>query len=400
MKILVLNCGSSSIKYQLFEMPAREVLAKGGVERIGEAESVLSQESSRGTLSATRGVPDHRTGLDAMVGMLTDPDHGPIRSMHAIGACGHRVVHGGEDAGGSCLIDDALEAVIERHIDLAPLHNPPNLTGIRAARAVLGEVPQVACFDTAFHQTLPEAAYHYALPYELYERFRIRRYGFHGTSHQCVTQKAAAQLGRPVDTVSLITCHLGNGCSITAVRDGCSVDTSMGLTPLEGVMMGTRCGDIDPAIPLFLLQHGYDAAGVDRLLNKESGLAGLSGVSNDLRDVMQAAAAGNARAELALQRYAYSVRKYIGAYLAVLNGCDAIVFTAGVGQHSAAMRRRILEHLEALGIVLDPQRNAALDSEGGSIQAADSRVAILVIPTDEEGMIAEETYNLTKGEAR
>ena len=378
MNVLVLNCGSSSIKYQLFDMPAGTVLAKGGITRIGE--------------SGEDAVPDHRAAVAHMLEELTDTKCGAIRSVDEIDACGHRVVHGGDVCSGSRIIDDELVALIESFSDLAPLHNPPNLTGIREMRRVLGDTPQVAVFDTAFHQTIPEHAWRYALPEELYREHRIRRYGFHGTSHQYVTERARRFLDLASDETDLITCHLGNGCSITAVKGGKSVDTSMGFTPLEGVMMGTRTGSFDPAVLLYLAGKGIATEALDRMVNKESGLLGISGVSNDVRDLEDAAADGNERATLALEMFAYQVRKTIGAYLAVLGSCRAIVLTGGIGENAAAMRTRILGGLDGLGIALDVDANMAEASGERDIAADDSPVRILVIPTDEERAIAEETY--------
>ena len=378
MNVLVLNCGSSSIKYQLFDMPAGTVLAKGGITRIGE--------------SGEDAVPDHRAAVAHMLEELTDTKCGAIRSVDEIDACGHRVVHGGDVCSGSRIIDDELVALIESFSDLAPLHNPPNLTGIREMRRVLGDTPQVAVFDTAFHQTIPEHAWRYALPEELYREHRIRRYGFHGTSHQYVTERARRFLDLASDETDLITCHLGNGCSITAVKGGKSVDTSMGFTPLEGVMMGTRTGSFDPAVLLYLAGKGVAIEALDRMVNKESGLLGISGVSNDVRDLEDAAADGNERATLALEMFAYQVRKTIGAYLAVLGSCRAIVLTGGIGENAAAMRTRILGGLDGLGIALDVDANMAEASGERDIAADDSPVRILVIPTDEERAIAEETY--------
>jgi acetate kinase len=386
MNVLVLNCGSSSIKYQLFDMPDGTALAKGGVARIGE--------------DGADSAPDHHAAVARMLEELTDPVAGVIASVAEIDACGHRVVHGGEACSGSRRIDDELVALIESFSDLAPLHNPPNLTGIREMRRVLGDTPQVAVFDTAFHQTIPEYAYRYALPESLYTQFRIRRYGFHGTSHQYVAARARHLLGLAPEETDLITCHLGNGCSITAVKGGRSVDTSMGFTPLEGVMMGTRSGSFDPAVLLYLLNKGYDAAALDRLVNKESGLLGISGLSNDVRDLEAAAADGHRPAALALEMFAYHVRKTIGAYLAALGRCRAVVLTGGIGENAAELRARILGGLDGLGIALDTERNTAEAEGERDIAADDSSVRILVIPTDEERAIADETVRLVNGGER
>ncbi len=392
MKVLVLNCGSSSVKYQLFEMPGGKVLAKGLVQRIGEKESEAIQEAGERRIRTVTPIADHDQSLQVIVNMLTDPNQGAVESLGEIAACGHRVVHGGEAITGSVLIDDTVEKTIEEHFDLAPLHNPPNLTGIRAARRALGDIPQVACFDTAFHQTIPRVAYLYALPQELYEQHRVRRYGFHGTSHRYVARRAAELLGRDKYGVNLITCHLGNGCSLCAVQAGKSVDTSMGMTPLEGLVMGTRTGDIDPAIIFYLVRKGYTVDELDSMFNKRSGLVGLSRVSNDVRDLEQKALGGDLRAELALDVFAYRLRKYIGAYLAALPGCDAVVFTGGIGENAVAMRERTMKGLEHLGIELDGQRNRETVRAEGPISTPSSRVALWVVPTDEEKAIANDTY--------
>jgi len=400
MKVLVFNCGSSSIKYQLFQMPEEKILAKGLVERIGEEKSVSNQKADGGRdIRIEEKVKDHQQGLEMIRRMLTDPAKGAIQSMSEIVACGHRVVHGAEAISGSVLVDDKLEKAIEEFADLAPLHNPPNLVGIRAARKMLESIPQVACFDTAFHQTIPEVAYLYALPYELYEKFRVRRYGFHGTSHRYVARRAAEIMGKGKYDVNLITCHLGNGSSVTAVRGGKSVDTSMGLTPLEGLVMGTRTGDFDPAIIFHLIRKGFKAEEIDKLCNKKSGVLGISGTSNDMRDLEQKSAAGDRRATLALAIFAYRLRKYVGAYMAVLNGCDAIVFTGGIGERGPISRRQTLENMENLGVVLDSKKNDAVVGREGAIHADSSRVKILVIPTNEELAIARDTYQMASGKA-
>lgn len=392
MKVIVFNCGSSSIKYQLFEMPEAGLLAKGLVQRIGEAQSEAFQRAGDFEIKFTERIENHRQGLQLVKKMLTDPDKGPIKSMSEIGACGHRVVHGGETFTGSVNVDKKLEKGIEEYSDLAPLHNPPNLAGIREAKKMLGNIPQVACFDTAFHQSIPRVAYLYALPYEMYEKHKIRKYGFHGTSHRYVARRVAAIMNRGKYEVDLITCHLGNGCSITAVKNGKSVDTSMGLTPLEGLVMGTRTGDFDPAIIFYLIRKGYKTEELDRIFNKQSGLLGISGISNDVRDLEEKAEKGEKKAQLALDIFAYRIRKYIGAYLAVLNGCDGIVFTGGIGENGVRMRKRILENMENLGIKIDDRKNEAMVGKEGEVQAEDSKIKIFVIPTDEERAIAHDTY--------
>ena len=399
MKILVINAGSSSIKFELFEMPAERALASGLLERIGEAESRLSwRAAGDGAKHVTdRPVADHAEGLRQILAALTDGDDAPLEDLSSVGAVGHRVVHGGETFSETVAVSPEVEAAIEAAADLAPLHNPPNLLGIRVARDVLPGVPQVAVFDTAFHQTLPPRAFLYALPYELYTDQRVRRYGFHGTSHRFVAGRAAALLGRPLADLNLITCHLGNGASVAAIEGGRSVDTSMGLTPLEGLVMGTRSGDIDPALPLFLQrERGMSADDVDRLLNKKSGILGLSGTSNDLRTVLEAAAAGDARAQIAIDVYCYRIRKYLGAYTAVLGTVDAVVLTAGVGENSDVIRGRVLTGLAPLGYDLDPAKNDGLRGREADIATPGSRARILVIPTDEELLIARDTYALTQ----
>ncbi len=392
MKILVFNCGSSSIKYQLFDMPESRVLAKGAIERIGEEVSTASQQTDRGTLELEKHLSSHKEGLELATELLIDRDKGALASLAEIGACGHRIVHGGEAFTGSVIINEELEQVVEEFCDLAPLHNPPNLSGVRAARRLLGQAPQVACFDTAFHQSIPETAYLYALPNEFYEKHRVRRYGFHGTSHKYVTARAAALLGKALAEVKVITCHLGNGCSITAVRNGRSVDTSMGFTPLQGVVMGTRAGDFDPAILFYLIRQGYTPDELDSMVNKKSGLLGISGSSNDMRDLEEKAGAGDRRATLALDMFAYSIKKYIGAYLAVLNGCQAVVFTGGIGEHRAAMRQRIIENMDCLGLALDEAKNLAGNGRESEVGLETAKIRIFVIPTDEERVIAAETY--------
>jgi acetate kinase len=396
MKILVVNCGSSSIKYQLFEMPQRAVLGKGLVERIGESGSALSHTLHGHTERRPTEVATHERGLELVLRALTEGPGKLLDRIDEIEAVGHRVVHGADEFTGSVLINDQVLATIERVAHLAPLHNPPNLAGIRAATRALPRAAQVACFDTAFHTTLPPVAYTYALPYMLCEQYRIRRYGFHGTSHRYVSGRAAQLLGVAPEAVNLITCHLGNGCSMAAVQRGRSVDTTMGLTPLEGLVMGTRTGDLDPAILFYLGDNGYDIATLNRICNTKSGLIGISGSSNDLRTLGERAAAGDARARLAIDVFCYHVKKYIGAYLAVLGSVDAVVWTGGIAEHGWQIRAQCCEGLSDLGIALDPQRNAEVVGREGEIQTAASRVKLLVIPTDEEGVIAADTYELVR----
>ena len=378
MIVLVINAGSSSIKYQLYQMPQGQVLAKGVVERIGEAD-----------------VANHEQGVELILKTLVSSDAGVIKDISEIGAVGHRVVHGGEEFTGSVVIDDKVIASIEKFADLAPLHNPPNLTGIKAAIHNLPGAKQIACFDTAFHTSIPKVAYMYALPYELYEKYRIRRYGFHGTSHRYVARKAAELMKKDKYDINVITCHLGNGCSITAVKNGRSVDTSMGLTPLEGVMMGTRSGDFDPAIIFYLADKGYDIKQLNDLCNKKSGLLGISGKSNDMRNLSELAQKGDGRAKLAVDIFCYRIKKYIGTYAAVLGRLDAVVFTGGIGENAADVREKVCSDLSQLGIELDSDKNKTIAGQG-SISSAGSSVKLFVIPTDEEAAIAADTYRLSK----
>jgi len=394
MKVLVINAGSSSIKYQLYLMPGADVLAKGVVEKIGEEGSKLSHFYNGKTYSLETEVGDHVKGMELILDTLVSRDVGVIQDIAEIGAVGHRVVHGGEEFTGSVIIDDNVIASIEKFADLAPLHNPPNLIGIKAARNKLPNAKQVACFDTAFHTTIPPVAYMYALPYELYEKYRVRRYGFHGTSHRYVARRAAEMMGKDKYGVNLITCHLGNGCSITAVKNGKSVDTSMGLTPLEGVVMGTRSGDFDPAILFYLADKGYDIKSLNNLCNKKSGLLGISGISNDMRNLSELAEKGNARAKLAIDIFCYRIKKYIGTYTAVLNNVDAVVFTGGIGENVPDVRAAVCNGLTQLGIDFDPEKNKTTLRKEGEINTKNSTVKILVIPTDEESAIAGSTYEL------
>jgi acetate kinase len=396
-KILVINCGSSSLKYEVWQMPERVSLGRGTVERIGELKGKIAQKTPRGEYTRDVQVPHHKAAMELVREALTDPERGALARLEEIAGVGHRVVHGGEQYAASVVIDDEVVKAVEKNVELAPLHNPPNLIGIREAQAVLPDVKQVAVFDTAFHQTMPPAAYLYGLPYELYEKYRIRRYGFHGTSHRYVASRAMELLKRFPENTNVITCHLGNGASVTAIEHGKSIDTSMGFTPLEGLMMGTRSGDIDPAIVDFLERRGYSSTEVNALLNKKSGLLGLSGISNDLRDLEAEAAKGTQRAVQALEVYAYRVRKYVGAYVANLVKVDALVFTGGIGQHGVKMRERICHRLENLGVFMDYQANTTLGSGEGIVSTPYSPIAILVVPTNEELQIAIDTYNLIFG---
>ncbi len=377
-------------------MPEELVLAEGLVDRVGSKTAFAALNTPGGKLEMNDGIGDYPAGFAVIKTMLLHPDKGAIQSLEDVNACGHRVVHGGEDFGGSMPITAELEAGIEAVFELAPLHNPPNLTGIQQARHIFGNIPQVACFDTAFHHSIPEIAHRYALPEKFYNEYKIRRYGFHGMSHQFVARQAAQMLGKHKYSVNLITCHLGNGSSVAAIRDGHSIDTSMGLTPLEGLVMGTRSGDLDPGIIFYLHRKGYDTDSLDKLLNKASGLLGISGTSNDVRDLESRADAGDAMALLALDIFAYRIKKYIGAYMAVLNRVDAIVFTGGIGENDTTMRQRILANLDQLGILVDEAKNLSLGGAAGEIQTGASRIKVLVIPTNEELAIARDTYKLTK----
>ena len=395
MKILVFNCGSSSIKYQLFEMPEGKVLAKGLIEKIGEKISKAKQQAGDKEIKIEKPINDHDEALNLMKDLLTDKEKGAVKSLSEIEAAGHRVVHGGEDVSGSVVIDDNVINIIDRYCDLAPLHNPPNLKGIRAAINLLGNIPQVACFDTAFHQTLPQVAYMYALPYEIYEKFKVRKYGFHGTSHRYVARRAAEILNVDKYKLNAITCHLGNGCSMAAVKDGRSIDTTMGLTPLEGLVMGTRTGDFDPAVIFYLIGKGYTAKDLDTMCNKKSGLLGISGISNDVRELEEKAKTGDKRAQLALDMFAYRIKKYIGAYIAVLNNVHCIIFTGGIGENGSIMRKRIIQNLEGVGVILDDvKNNETTGGKEGDISAENSKIKVLVVPTNEEKAIAQDTYSL------
>lgn len=392
MKILVINSGSSSIKYKCFEMPDRTVLASGLCEKIGEPAGRITHRVADRRIKIEQPFPTHAAALEKVLDLLTG-NGGALADKEDISGVGHRLVHGGEAFSASVLIDDEVIAAVRENIPLAPLHNPPNLLGVEVGRSLLPGVPQVGVFDTAFHQSMPPEAYLYALPYELYRTSRVRRYGFHGTSHAYVSRRAAEFLHRPAEQLNLITCHLGNGASMAAVRGGKSVDTSMGFTPLEGLVMGTRPGDFDPAIILYLMENQQmDAAQISKLLNKQSGLLGLSGKTNDMREIEALAAAGDGPARLAFAVYCYRVRKYIGALSAVLGHVDALVFTAGVGENSSGVRAASLAGLTELGYALDPDKNASTQGIEADISATSSRARILVIPTDEEIAIAEQTY--------
>ncbi|GAT63861.1 acetate kinase [Paludibacter jiangxiensis] len=396
MKILVLNCGSSSVKYKLFDMESKTILGQGGVEKLGMQGSFLKHTRPDGQKVTLEGeILTHSIAVEYILGVLLSEKHGAIKSLDEIDAVGHRLVHGGETFNKSVLINDEVISKIEECIEIAPLHNPPNLAGINAIRELLPNVPQVGVFDTAFHQTMPSYAYMYGIPYSLYKKYGIRRYGFHGTSHRYVSKRACELLGLDVNNSKLITCHIGNGGSITAIKNGESVDTSMGFTPVEGLLMGTRCGDIDLGVVTFLMDKemlGTDSAST--LFNKHSGLLGISGVSSDMRDVNQAVKDGNEHAKLALDMYHYRIKKYIGAYMAALGGADAIVFTGGVGENGDNSRLQACAGLEFLGIKIDPAVNATVHGEEHIISTPDSAVKVIVVPTDEEFMIASDTMEI------
>lgn len=402
MYILVINCGSSSIRVTLFEEKGDAVVAKGLVERIGEPVTTLHFQKTDG-VEIRQKVPLERIqdAIAHIVRLIGDPAAGGI-DAEKITAIGHRVVHGGETMTQPSIVDERVKQVIRSCFDLAPLHNPPNFEGILACELLFPWARQVAVFDTAFHATLPPRAFLYALPYELYQKNKIRKYGFHGTSHQYVSRLAAKKLGQPLPSLRIITCHLGNGCSITAVSRGVSVDTSMGFTPLEGVPMGTRCGDLDPAIVFHLMRkEGMDVTRLETLMNRESGLLGLGGIgSNDMRDLESAVAAGNRQAEIAIRVFAYRVRKYIGAYAFAMGGLDAIVFTAGVGENSALVRQFICDGLASMGIGLSPDRNASPLENNGEIQDDSSKVRLFVLPTNEELEIARQTARVVGGQMK
>ncbi|GAA0768854.1 acetate kinase [Clostridium subterminale] len=396
MKVLVINCGSSSLKYQLINMETEESLAQGLVERIGIEGSILTQKvPGRDKYIIDQPMADHKDAIKLVLDALVDGNHGVISSMDEISAVGHRVVHGGEKYSESVVIDDAVMASLEECVKLAPLHNPANIIGINACKSLMPNTPMVAVFDTAFHQTMPKTAYMYPLPYELYTKYGIRKYGFHGTSHKYVSAECAKLMGKDIKDVKIITCHLGNGASLAAIKDGHCVDTSMGFTPLEGIAMGTRCGNIDPAIVTFLMNEGkMTAKEVDNLMNKQSGVLGLSGVSSDFRDIEDAAKEGNERAVLALDVYDYRVREMIGAYAAAMGGVDAVVFTAGLGENAIETRAQICKGLEFLGIEIDDAKNN-VRGKATEVSKDGAKVKVFVIPTNEELVIARDTKELT-----
>ena len=396
MKILVLNCGSSSIKYKLFEMTTKEVLAQGGLEKINLPDSFLKITLPNGEKKIfEREIKEHTAGVQFIFEILTDPVYGAVKDLHEINAVGHRVLHGGTKFSGSVLIDDAVIAAVEECCDLGPLHNPANLKGIDAMEALIPGIPQVAVFDTAFHQTMPAKAYMYGLPYEMYTKYGVRRYGFHGTSHRYVSRRACEILGVPYEEQKIITAHVGNGGSIAAVDHGKCVDTSMGLTPVEGLLMGTRCGDVDAGALSFIMEkEGLDGHGLSDLINKKSGVAGLVGGSSDMRDLEAAVEAGDERATMVLDVYNYRIKKYIGAYAAAMGGCDILVWTGGVGENQWATRRVVCENMEYMGMKIDVEKNEGMRGEEMVISTPDSKVTIIVVPTDEEYMIAADTMDI------
>jgi acetate kinase len=395
MKILVINCGSSSLKYQVFNMEQEEVLAKGNVEKIGIDGSFIKYKNNKGFSSQDEHViKDHSDAIKLVFAALTDENNGVIKDVNEINAIGHRVVHAGEKYASSVLITEDVKNALKECIELAPLHNPPNIVGIEACEEVMPNVQHVGVFDTAFHQSMPKTSYLYGLPYEYYKNYGVRRYGFHGTSHKYVANRAAKMLGKPASELNIITCHLGNGASITAVKNGKSFDTSMGFTPLEGLIMGTRCGDIDPAIiPFIMDKEKLNLDEVNDVMNKKSGVLGISGVSNDFRELEDAANEGHELAKIALETYAYRVRKYIGSYAAAMNGVDAIVFTAGIGENSNVIREMVCSDLSFLGVEIDPELN---DQRGKELDVSkdSAKVRVLVIPTNEELMIARDTKEI------
>lgn len=395
MKVLVINCGSSSLKYQVLDMDHQKLLCKGLVERIGIEGSIITHEKEgMDKFKLETPMRDHKDAIGHVLDAVQDKEHGVVACMDEIGAVGHRVVHAGEKYSESVLITEEVLKALEECIELAPLHNPPNLSGIEACKELMPNTPMVAVFDTAFHQTMPAESYIYALPYEYYEKYGVRRYGFHGTSHKYVAERAADILNVALDDLKLITCHLGNGASVSAIKRGKCIDTSMGFTPLEGLVMGTRCGDIDPAIVSYISEkEGLKSSEENDVLNKKSGVLGISGVSSDFRDIEAAAAEGNERAQLALKVFVHKVRFYIGAYIAEMNGVDAIVFTAGLGENGIEMRDLICNDLGNLGIKLDLVKNKVRGKET-IISREDSKVKVLLIPTNEELMIAKDTVNI------
>lgn len=396
MKILVLNCGSSSIKYALYDMDDRSVMAQGGIERVGMEGAFVKVKLPNGEKrTIEHDIPEHTEGVKLIFSLLTDKAIGAIKSLEEIDAVGHRMVHAGEKFAHSVVIDDEVIKAYEECIDLAPLHNPANLKGVNAVRSLMPNMPQVGVFDTAFHQTMPKHAFMYALPYELYEKYGIRRYGFHGTSHRYVSARACEYLGLDYEKQRIITCHIGNGGSVAAIKNGKCIDTSMGLTPLEGIMMGTRSGNVDAGALVYLQKKlGLSADELSDLLNKKSGMLGISGISSDMREVREAAENGNERAKLAISMYTYCIKKYVGAYAAAMGGCDIIVFTAGVGENQDIVRELVCTDMEYMGVEMDVEKNSKIRAEEAILSMPESKVKIVLIPTDEELMIASDTMSL------
>lgn len=401
MIILVINAGSSSLKYQLYNMNEESVLAQGRVERIGMDSSIVTHEpEGKSEVRLVSEILDHNTAVKRVIDLLVHKEHGVLGSVNEIKAVGHRVVHGGEIFKHSTLVTPDVKLEIRKLFDLAPLHNPPALMGIAAVDTNLGEVPQVVVFDTAFHQSMPQESFLYAIPMVLYRRHKIRRYGFHGTSHHYVSQQAAQFLGKPLESLKMVSCHIGNGASCTAILDGKSFDTSMGLTPLEGLMMGTRSGDLDPAIvPFTMNKEDLTLSEVNSMLNKHSGMLAISGISSDMREITDAMQEGDKQAKLAFDMYTYRLRKYIGAYAAAMNGMDTLVFTAGVGENSVVLRKTVCDGLTFMGIELDETRNAERSKVARVISSDNSRVTVLVVPTNEELLIARDTYQIVQNPA-
>jgi acetate kinase len=399
MKVLVLNCGSSSIKYKLFDMASNEVVAQGGIEKIGMKGSFLKLTLPDGQKVQLEGeILEHRAGIEYILGVMLSKEYGCIKSLDEIDAVGHRVVHGGEKFNGSVLITQEMIEVMEQQSDLAPLHNPPNLKGIYAVQDVMPGTPQVGVFDTAFHQTMPDYAYMYGLPYAMYEKYGIRRYGFHGTSHRYVSKRACEFLGVPYESQRIITAHIGNGGSIAAIKNGKSIDTSMGLTPVEGLIMGTRSGDVDPGVLSYIMEkERMGAKGISTLLNKFSGVLGISGISSDMREIEAGVESGNERAILAMNTYNYRIKKYVGAYAAALGGVDILVFTGGVGENQSSTREYVCENMEYMGIELDKELNASVRAIEVELNKPSSKVKVLIIPTDEELTIANDTVMILEG---
>lgn len=394
MIILVLNCGSSSIKYQVFRMSEQyEMLAKGLLERIGLNESIVTHKpAGKEQYKVITDIPDHTTGINIVMEILCHPVHGVIRNVTEIKAVGHRVVNGGEAYKESVLVDNNVKKVIEECIELAPLHNPANLKGILSVEKLIPGIPQVAVFDTSFHQTMPDYAYMYAIPYEYYEKYKIRKYGYHGTSHKFVADKAAKLIGKDVKQLKIISCHLGNGASITAIKNGESIDTSMGFTPADGLIMGTRTGEVDPGVLVYIAdKEQLNVTGVNNMINKKSGVFGISQISSDMRDLETAADAGNKKAILALKMYAYKVKKFIGSYMAALNGCDLLVFTGGIGENAFRMRKSICSDMESLGILFDDSKNHGASGNDIILSRPESKITVVAVTTDEEFVIASDT---------